>query len=625
MYFLTMLFVLLLMSVIFNTIIALIFPRIFFWNKEPKRLKNLKQGGIAILILFFLSVFFAGLSGNEEANLSDVNAAILSLTFLCTTIGFLIYASFKLLRKQTDKKIAAKEFVAREIVPQETVPKEKEIAKPNLSSYNKSEHNSSLYGKNELAIKGPTLHPDLEELIWIGDGPYKNYSPEPINTYTINMDSFEIMIHFLNNEEPSLIYTTQKISKPMNISKVERPPYFPRYRELTPEQKWIYLKFLTNPYDKNIDIGYVFILYYGLERHLLKGNYEKAFRTILKLRDVHQNPSFQRYSANALILSAMLQGRGDLVAEFIESLDKEYEFKFSDNLFLICYYSFDKPIKAQDIVRMAKSFGFTNMNYIKKYPDIFTDLLRSVLLERFGTDGILLKNFLTEVELSNIKFTKEIMFANMSIINEEIKVPQLIECNSLKKEIYTLLEITHNKVKNFLSERRKAGKPIPEKKELKPEKILTFDTAQEASLLKQLEKAKDAVQRHFIYIYLQDFYYKYRTLDNKYLEKCKEYCLKDINSLDEMFNEYIQREADKMKNIYDEEEVDKRIKKIKEEGFPGYIPAFSRLAIIYEKEGNIEKAIEVCKQVIESKIFCAGEYFSDKIKKLQAKLQNTSN
>ena len=96
-----------------------------------------------------------------------------------------------------------------------------------------------------------------------------------------------------SNEEPSLIYTKQPVVVPNDVSIVERPPFFPTYSGLTPEQKGVYIKLLQNPYDNSVDIGFVFILYYGLERHLLVGDYERAYKVILKLRDVHSNASFQ--------------------------------------------------------------------------------------------------------------------------------------------------------------------------------------------------------------------------------------------------------------------------------------------------------------------------------------------
>ena len=116
----------------------------------------------------------------------------------------------------------------------------------------------------------------------------------------------------------------------------------------------------------------------------------------------------------------------------------------------LLYYSFDKPIKANDIVRMSRSFGFTNTNYIKKYPDIFIDQLKTMLLKKYGTDGINLKNIITDSELSKIRSAKMRIFANMSLLKEEILVPQFVNNATLKKEIYYLLETTHNNIKTLI-------------------------------------------------------------------------------------------------------------------------------------------------------------------------------
>jgi len=53
-----------------------------------------------------------------------------------------------------------------------------------------------------------------------------------------------------------------------NINNIPRPDYYPTYAGLNPEQRWIYLNWLQNP-SESINIGYVFLYYYGLERQLL--------------------------------------------------------------------------------------------------------------------------------------------------------------------------------------------------------------------------------------------------------------------------------------------------------------------------------------------------------------------
>jgi hypothetical protein len=301
------------------------------------------------------------------------------------------------------------------------------------------------------------MHDDLKGLIWIGDGKYKNYTPETPESVVKKFENMIVTFYVGNDKEPSVIYTKQPVKKPDDESLVSRPPYYPTYEGLTPEQKWIYLKLLANPYDASIDVGYVFILYYGLERHLLKGDFEKAFRVIIKLRDVHTNNSFQRYSANALILSAMLHKKGEYVLEFVNSLDKDHEFNFWDNLFLMCYYSFDLPILPKDIMRMYNTFEWTNTNYIKKYPDIFMENLKKAILEKTGQEKILLKNYLTPAEVKNLPTLEDRIFANVSIMDQKIPIPLLTDNSKLKREIYNYLETAHEATKKKLAEMRKAG------------------------------------------------------------------------------------------------------------------------------------------------------------------------
>ena len=253
--------------------------------------------------------------------------------------------------------------------------------------------------EKSMTLKSLAMHEDLRNLIWVADGKFKNYIQKQENESTFDLGGIRISISFMNQEEPSLIYTQQRVIQPREISSVERPPYSPTYSGLNPEQKWIYLKLLSNPYDTSIDIGFVFILYYGLERHLLSGNFNDAFEVILKLRDVHTNKSFQWYSANALVLTCMLHKRGDLILRFIKSLDKDHEFDFSDNLFLICYYSFNIPLLPKDVMRMSKTFEFSNLNYIKKYPDLFLQNLKSVISTKLGSEEVFLNKYLTSADL----------------------------------------------------------------------------------------------------------------------------------------------------------------------------------------------------------------------------------
>ncbi|MDR1903135.1 MAG: TerB N-terminal domain-containing protein [Treponema sp.] len=335
------------------------------------------------------------------------------------------------------------------------------------------------------------IHDDLIGLVWIADGKYKNYTHDNKQNYTFEYGGYRVSIKYPGLEEPSLIYTNQKIAIPSDESAVSRPPYYPTYSGLTPEQKWIYLKLLTNPYNTSIDIGFVFILYYGLERHLLSGEFERVFRLIIKLRDVHSNGSFQNYSANALILSAMLHKRGDMVLEFINSLDKDYELNFWNNLFLICYYSFNLPLCASDIMRIAGTFEFTNKNYIKKYPEIFETILRDTLREKAGKETILISDYITAEELRNIKLSERPIFANTSMNDQRIPVPLIAENANLKKTMFDFLNTAHEKTKIQITKMRKDGTLSDPAHKPKTKTSASSILAEEANQDGQKKAAKD--------------------------------------------------------------------------------------------------------------------------------------
>ena len=310
------------------------------------------------------------------------------------------------------------------------------------------------------------IHPDIADLLWFTDSPWKNdfdITRLSSQQYIEIGGGIRITLSFLNAEEPSLISTKLPIMRMDSIEHVERLPYFPTYRGLTPEQRNVYWRLLKNPYDTTFDIGFVFLLYYGLERHLLNGNYEKAFSVVLKLRDVHPNKSFQSYSANALILTCISKQRPDLAYVFMDSLDKEHEFKFSDNLYLVCKYALRIPLTPKDIMRMSKSFEFTNQNYIKKYSEDFEHMLLDNIQKLYGADSIHVDQFITVAENRKLKQQSVPMFANLSLIEKQIDIPIFVESFKLKRSLYNLLEKTHEDVKVLIAQKRKEGtlEPAP--------------------------------------------------------------------------------------------------------------------------------------------------------------------
>lgn len=101
----------------------------------------------------------------------------------------------------------------------------------------------------------------------------------------------------------------------------------------------------------------------------------------------------------------------------------------------------------------------------------------------------------------------------------------------------------------------------------------------EKVLLKALEVDDDnPTDRHFVYNSLIDLYYKQRDDRDDAIGQCIRFCKEDIESIDEFLDAWMAE--------YDDDE-------------PPRIPAFKRLAIIYEKQGDYEKAIDVCEMAMD--------------------------
>ncbi|MGN0494403.1 MAG: hypothetical protein ACI4F7_12200 [Acutalibacteraceae bacterium] len=131
-----------------------------------------------------------------------------------------------------------------------------------------------------------------------------------------------------------------------------------------------------------------------------------------------------------------------------------------------------------------------------------------------------------------------------------------------------------------------------------------FNFVKERELLNDMHKANTEFELHLSYIALQDFYYKYRA-DEKYLNLCIGYCLKDIELLPKINKTYIDSQIKTIEelmpyvNAQEKEEYRKEKLKIQQNGFDCIIPAFKRMAIIEEKKKNYDQAIYYCNLAID--------------------------
>lgn len=292
------------------------------------------------------------------------------------------------------------------------------------------------------------IPPDIKKLLFISsDGNPANFTNGSSISISIDFITGKIQVNTLN-DDPSTIFLKCPLAIPQNITSVDKISYYPAYAELQPEQRYLYLNWLTDISQK-VDTGYVFLFYYGLERHLLLGQFEEAFDMISKLRSQVNNKSFQSYSKTALVFSTILKRKID----FFDKLTILYndEIWGDEQLFIKLYKK--EPLSPIEIIKVLKGIPTVNKHYIQKETEIYTEKLQQLLIDRYGSPVL----FLSVSDIKCLAQKKRTIFANISFPVDVscCKVPTFLGDKKYVEFISELHNACHNQVKECLRLRKK--------------------------------------------------------------------------------------------------------------------------------------------------------------------------
>lgn len=182
-------------------------------------------------------------------------------------------------------------------------------AEEKVNPSDKKTKGSSTSKKNESDYSGITFtvttsygdyekedYEEVKKSNWIGNGKsieIQGYSIQNPNIYVYDSGRKSPACH--------IVPTKLKATKKENYDEIG---YWPSYSDLNPGQRGMFLNWLaTGKNDSKIDIGYVFIYFYGLEYRVLKENkdYKSIAQEIIRLRKIYSsNNSFKNYSEGLL-------------------------------------------------------------------------------------------------------------------------------------------------------------------------------------------------------------------------------------------------------------------------------------------------------------------------------------
>jgi hypothetical protein len=312
--------------------------------------------------------------------------------------------------------------------------------------------------KTDLVVAGNSLSiPErTARLLFISYQAPEPHGPGIGISISLDLLGDQIHIQSLSPDEPSTIYAALPVRRPVNPTLIPRPDYYPSYAGLSPEQRWTYLNWLSDV-TQPINIGYVFIYYYGLDRHLVIGEFELAFDEILLLQRTHStNASFRSYSRSALLNSALFRKRRN-------RLEQLYQLSPPDrleNTDLILAHQLGYDLAPEGLIRLAPCLREVNRRYIQKNPEDYRQALVDVLSEEFGEAFL---PFASAYTISEIPKEKHVLFANISFPCQirSPALPSFLSHGPFVREATRILGLAHERTKRALAAVRRRTRTGP--------------------------------------------------------------------------------------------------------------------------------------------------------------------
>jgi len=123
-------------------------------------------------------------------------------------------------------------------------------------------------------------------------------------------------------------------------------------------------------------------------------------------------------------------------------------------------------------------------------------------------------------------------------------------------------------------------------------------------LNESITRSNNAIDLHFTFNHFIKLFYKRRDESPEWIERCIRYCRDDIALFPRFKKEYVKERVELYINlsnsqIYSKAERKKFLEQAKTVTFNLFVPSFQRLAIIFERQGRYQEAIEVCNLALD--------------------------
>lgn len=292
--------------------------------------------------------------------------------------------------------------------------------------------------------------PQLEnrDLLWIS---YDRNIPENYRGFSVNVKineygqiETETVRH--DKPDPSTIWAYL----PVREGFFSPLPYWPHYIDLSPEQRFAYLTWLRDV-SKPVDTGFVFLYFYGLERHLIIGDIDRAVDQIIKLRNHHPNKSFQTYSRNSIIHACIMRNRLDILA----TLHEKTEVQDFSNAQILLAHNLGLELSAGNLIDLFYKLYPKSRKAIKEGRNLLNSVTEETLTELYGKSSM----SLDDININRTRVITETRFCNYSFPDHIrfVDITDYTSCKGLLKKIDAVFNISYERYKVAKKNIKKTG------------------------------------------------------------------------------------------------------------------------------------------------------------------------
>ncbi|HEX9008642.1 MAG TPA: hypothetical protein VF837_05265 [Patescibacteria group bacterium] len=181
--------------------------------------------------------------------------------------------------------------------------------------------------------------------------------------------------------------------------------------------------------------------FYGLERHLVIGNFDLALEETIRLVKT-QDLKFRSYIVNSLVGAIALRKRFDVIDKI------SFIFEEVSNTTLGIKVLTRKPLTAPEMMKLAYRVEFKNRKYIKEQPLLFEKELEKLIKEFEEERGLIWDT----IDPNLTRKSDQQFFLNLSIPDKirSMEWPQIIDNTEFKNTVHKFLSDAHQNVKELL-------------------------------------------------------------------------------------------------------------------------------------------------------------------------------